>query len=567
MKIRVLLLVLPLIFVVQASAQDNIIPSGHLIFQMADRYEIQSGAFVSGTQITGGFLQRKHIFPLLENDSTLSSKDIFNRDSYLKRDLQYGNTKGEFPEFGNKPFYRNFYSSPAYLLDYYNAKKSYRLTINPILAMGLGKDLESTSRNLIRNTRGFEVKGFLGEGEKIGFYSMATENQVGLPDFVNYFTDSFGFLPNQGFWKRFKKTDYDYFQARGHLWFNVTEFATVRFGHDKVFIGNGLRSMVIGDHAPPNLFLQVNTNIGIFNYQNYFAELTDFARLTGGDLLNKKYLAFHRIGVNITKKLNVGFFEAIMFDRQDANQSNRFDLNYLNPVIFYRSIEQNLGSQDNAMVGLDWKWNLFRRFQLYGQFVLDEFKLDELRGRTGWWANKYSTQAGLKYINMFGVKNLDFHTEYNSVRPFTYSHFRSGGNWAHYGQPLAHPLGANFREFIFRVSAQPLKRLWANVSFISFSKGEDFSITGDNYGGNILRDYSDRAMEYGNKIGQGRKIGGMITDVNVSYMIAHNLFLDARIYYKLYSKELNLTQRYPDTKWFNLGFRWNIGADQRLMYY
>jgi len=567
MKIRALFLLLPLFFVVKAKAQDNIIPAGHMIFHMADRYEIMSGTFVSGTQITGGFLQRKHIFPLLENDSILSNQDIFNRDSYLKRDLQYGNEKGEFAEFGNKPFYRNFYSSPAFLVDYYNPQKSYRLTINPILALGGGRDMVSPNRNLYRNTRGIEVKGFLGEGEKIGFYSMATENQVGLPDFVNFYTDSFGFLPNQGFWKRFKETGYDYFQARGHFWFNVTEFATVRFGHDKVFIGNGLRSLVIGDHAPQNLFLQINTNMGIFNYQNYFAELTDFTRLTGGDLLNKKYMAFHRIGVNITKRINVGFFEATMFDRQDPGQSNMFDLNYLNPVIFYRAIEQNLGSQDNAMVGFDFKWNFLHHFQLYGQFVLDEFKLDEIKGRTGWWANKYGTQAGLKYVNVFGVKNLDIQAEYNSARPFTYSHFRSGGSWAHYGQPLAHPLGANFREFIFRVNAQPLKRLWANVTLISFNKGEDFTLSGDNYGGNILRDYSQRAKEYDNQIGQGRKIGGLITDVNISYMIAHNLFLDARMYYKIYSKEVNLTQRYPDTEWFNLGLRWNIGAEQRLMYY
>jgi hypothetical protein len=466
-------------------------------------------------------------------------------------------------DFGARPFYKNVYAHPAYFFDYFDTAMRYRLTINPVIGLMGGRDLSSDDRLLYQNTRGLEVKGFLGKGEKIGFYSIAKENQIGLPDFVNYYTDSMYFLPNEAFWKRFKNKGYDYFRARGNIFFNVTEFATIRFGHDRHFVGNGIRSLVMSDYAPQNLFLQINTNIGRFNYQNYFAELTDFSRLTGGDLLRKKYMTFHRLGVNIGRNLNIGVFEAVMFDRQDSTQSNQFDINYLNPIIFYRAIEQNLGSQDNALVGIDWKWNFFKHFQFYGQFILDEFKLDELQARTGWWANKHGTQAGVKYIDVFGLKNIDIQAEYNSVRPYTYSHFRSGGNWAHYGQPLAHPFGANFREFIVRLHAQPLPRLQIIATAIMAEKGEDFFLKGDNYGGNILRNYSQRVQDYGNTTLQGKLVKTAIAELFTSYMITHNLSADLRLYYRKKSSD-NL---YPNTTWVSGGVRWNLPAQLRNMYY
>src|SRR5690606_40679865 len=83
-----------------------------------------------------------------------------------------------------------------------------------------------------------------------------------------------------------------------------------------------------------------------------------------------------------------------------------FNVGYLNPIIFYRSLEHQDGSLDNAMVGMDYKINFARHFSFYGQFMLDEFKLDEVLSGEGWWANKFGIQTGLKYINVFGIDNL-----------------------------------------------------------------------------------------------------------------------------------------------------------------
>src|SRR6185503_5104840 len=143
----------------------------------------------------------------------------------------------------------------------------------------------------------------------------------------------------------------------------------------------------------------------------------------------------------------------------------------LNPVIFYRSIEQQNGSFDNALIGLDFKANLPKRFQAYGQLLLDEFLLSEIKKNRGWWANKWGIQLGLKYSDAFNISNLDLQFEHNRVRPFTYSHGDSLANYTHYNQPLAHPLGASFSEFIGIARYQPAPKWLTVARLIYYQQG------------------------------------------------------------------------------------------------
>ena len=107
-----------------------------------------------------------------------------------------------------------------------------------------------------------------------------------------------------------------------------------------------------------------------------------------------------------------------------------------------------MGSPDNALAGIDFKANIKHRAQLYGQLLLDEFILSEIKNKPTSWVNKWGLQLGIKYLDAFGIKNLDIQVEANRVRPFTYSHNDTISNYTHYNQPLAHPLGANFQEVL-----------------------------------------------------------------------------------------------------------------------
>ncbi|MEI2748606.1 MAG: hypothetical protein V9E88_07610 [Ferruginibacter sp.] len=120
-------------------------------------------------------------------------------------------------------------------------------------------------------------------------------------------------------------------------------------------------------------------------------ELMPQFKKSGDSLLRRKYSAMHHLSMNVTKWLNVGLFEGVMFGRKD-----HFDFQYLNPIIFYRHIEGTVGSPDNAVAGIDFKANAFKRFQFYGQWLLDEFILSKVRNSPTNWVNKFGIPAGRK---------------------------------------------------------------------------------------------------------------------------------------------------------------------------
>jgi hypothetical protein len=135
-----------------------------------------------------------------------------------------------------------------------------------------------------------------------------------------------------------------------------------------------------------------------------------------------------------------GFFDAVIW-KTDSLGSRGFEFSYLNPIIFLRPVEASLDSPDNMMLGANVKYKVFSRTSLYGQLLLDEFKLNEIKAGNGWWGNKHAFQLGLKSYSV-GIKNLNLQAELNYVRPYTYQHRSTLQNYAHYNQALAHPYGS-----------------------------------------------------------------------------------------------------------------------------
>jgi hypothetical protein len=238
-------------------------------------------------------------------------------------------------------------------------------------------------------------------------------------------------------------------------------------------------------------------------------------------------------------------------------RNDHFEFGYLNPVIFYRSIEQQNGSFDNSLFGLDAKANVAKRFQFYGQFVLDEFLLSELKKNRGWWANKLGFQAGAKYIDAFNIKNLDLQIEHNRVRPFTYSHRDSVANYSHYNQPLAHPLGANFKELIGIARYQPGTKWLVQLKLIGYTQGMDSS--SESFGSNILLPnvLPFRRKDFGFSIGSGQLTKVFLASFLLSYEIRENLFLE------ISALARNLKTTTPpvitqNTTVVSFGVRWNM---------
>lgn len=473
--------------------------------------------------------------------------DKYNYQSLLLNNLEYLPAAERAALGSRKPIGKNFYTTPASLFEVH--VKDFDLSINPVIQYVLSKE-KGSDEKLFLNTRGLALRGQISN--KIGFAAYVTDNQERDASYVRDWTNVRKAVPGVGFYKQFKGNGYDYFDARGYITFSAAKYIHMAFGYDKNTIGNGYRSMFLGESGAPALFFKINTRIWKFNYQNLFMELQS-AHIPGGDkLVPKKYAAMHHLDVAFTKWLNVGLFEGVIFGRKD-----HFDFGYLNPVIFYRSIEQQNGSFDNSVVGLDAKANLPHGVQLYGQLMLDEFLLSEIKKNRGWWANKWGIQLGAKYIDAFGIKNLDLQVEHNRVRPFTYSHRDSVANYTHYNQPLAHPLGANFKEFIGVARYQPVPQWMAVAKLIFYQQGRDSSAR--NFGSNILlpNEPPYRVGDFGYNIGSGQQTNVMSASFLLSYEWKQNFFLELQALYRKQDVKTAPVSSASSTV-LSFGVRWNM---------
>ncbi|MFH0865199.1 MAG: hypothetical protein V1904_03335 [Bacteroidota bacterium] len=323
----------------------------------------------------------------------------------------------------------------------------------------------------------------------------------------------------------------------------------IETGSGKHFWGDGHRTLFLSDAAYSYPYFKITTSVWKIKYVNMWANFKD---ITGGYdnwfKADNKYGAFHFLSWNATKRWNINLFEAVIWAGQTENHTRNFDVNYLNPIIFYRPVEFSLGSPDNVLIGLGSNYKIGKKHVLYTQILLDEFLLKEVRAgfshmfnpsdttlQYGSWFNKQAWQLGYKYFDVAGIRYLNFQTEYNYVRPYTYSHRVSIQNYGHFNEPLAHPLGANF---------------WESVSFLRYTKNKWYfeaeylhyvtglDSNGTHFGQDIFKPTFDTyepevgnivVNQYGNKVAQGIKNTVNFISLKASYLIYSplNLRLEA----------------------------------------
>lgn len=443
--------------------------------------------------------------------------------------------------------------------------KDFWFTIDPVFDLQVGKDTEADFSTTYNNTRGIFVQG--GLGKKFNFSTSVFESQGRFAQYYNIYARSLqtatdpAIVPGRGVAKDFKDRGFDYPVAEGYLSYAPAKFVNIQFGHGKNFIGDGYRSLLQSDVASPYPYIKLNTKFWKLKYTNTWTSLRDVRQeVTEDGAFKTKYIANHYLSWNVSKRLNIGLFESVMW----TNSNDRgFDLNYLNPIIFYRAIEFETGQDaGNAIVGASAKYKWNNKINLYAQFILDEFSLDAVKGGNKSWKNKYGYQLGVKYYDAFEVDNLLLQFEYNQVRPYTYSHNTIVLNYGHNNQPMAHLWGANFKEAVL-IARYDYRRWFADAKIIFGVRGFDFNSPEDSfsYGADIYRNYNDRPFEEGVKIGQGNKTNTFNAEFQGGYVVnpVSHLKLFTNISFRNFNPEAETASTFKsNTVWFSVGVRTDL---------
>lgn len=453
------------------------------------------------------------------------------------------------------PLWKTFYRTPAHFYEV-DIKDSY-LRANFMLRLAAGKETEEGVASFI-NQRGISLRG--GVGQNVFFQTSFYDSQVRFPNYINQYTDSSGVVPGVALYKDFNSSLFtvtegrDFLLANAFVGINLGKYIGFQLGHNQYFIGDGIRSLFLSDFSPPYFSLRINTRIWKIHYQNIFAEVSadNFMSVSGfSGAVPKKYMAAHYLSYKPNRHFSIGLFEGVIFDRPD----HQFELQYLNPIILYRTIEGWIGSPDNVILGLSSRLDLKKKFSLYGQFLLDDISLSQIfDGHLDWWGNKFGYQLGGKYINAFGLRDLDAQIEWNSTRPYTFSHYDEHANYSNYKQPMAHSLGANFNEFIISIRYQLTKRLLLQSQLYVITTGEDIDTF--SYGSNVIIPNTKRPADYGHFIGQGIATDIVYSRTGLQYELTSGFFIDGEFVFRKKTSAqaaLNL-----DTRLFQVGIRYNM---------
>ena len=548
-----------------ARAQTTFLPLGTDNYHHLDRYETLSGRLSDTLCLWDKPESRRYSMRFIEAQIKADSagqgiKSLSNIDKYNMRQML--SESGEWAQNENgaidskHPWFNTFY--PKQYDFVYVKTKDFFLVVNPVLSGTAISQHNSISadpatglsipNSTVSNSHFVEIRGWIGK--KLGFYTSLTDNQEQYPYYVyglvtnQQATTQYNAVPGADYFLKPNKTfgAYDYMQVSSYINFDVIkDRVNISTGFGKHFIGDGITSLFLSDYSSSMPYLSAQARIWKFDYQALYLELIpQYNKGLSDQVLPKKYSTLHYLSWNALPWWNFGFFESEVFQRP-----NSYELSYLNPIIFSTAINRFNGAGDKSILGFSSKMMIAKHFQLYGQFVLNEFRAKEFFGHNKWYGNKWGIQAGAKYFNAFGIKNLDLQGEIDAVRPYTYAAQDTFTSYTNYNQPMADPLGSGFIKTIGQIQYQPVKNLTIYAQAMYYVRGND---TGNaNFGNVVFKPYVTAPYQYGVSMINGPKSHCQVLSLTLSYQLRRNLFVDLGGVYRKYEGNDGIYPLYSTT--------------------
>lgn len=328
--------------------------------------------------------------------------------------------------------------------------KDYTFYGDILVDLQVGRDFTG-KRSTYLNTRGFQFGGTVGT--KFSFYTSGFEDQGKFPTYYNDLVNLNTFIPGQAYARHYTglpQNTHDWSYVTAIVSYTPIKQLNITLGQDKMFIGDGYRSLLLSDYAANMPLLRLTANLGKVQYMMAWTYLEDLKepKFDTFNSYRRKWALFHYVDWNVSNRVSLGFFNALIAPEADVNGNRRgFDLNFINPVLFANSIGPSGDLKDNVFMGFTGKYKIFDKTAIYGQLLLDRFKAKNFfSGNNN--DNTNGVQLGIRGADIFKVERLNYLFEFNTVKPYTYANSQPLNSYTFFGDPLAHPFGANFREFL-----------------------------------------------------------------------------------------------------------------------
>ena len=407
------------------------------------------------------------------------------------------------------------------------------------------------SKFIYMNTRGYELSGNVGD--KFYFQTDFFENQGSFPGYVDSFIRNNGVIPFQNRFKNLKKKGFDFSYSSAKLIYTPNKYLLFNLGYGTNFIGDGYRSLLLSDYNTNYPYFRTSINLGKVQYSVMFSQyITDNNSYTYALGAPRKWGQTYLLDWHVTRNFNIGVFNAVISSIENANHESDFGLTHFSPIIFAHGSKSPSGLKNNDIYGLNLKYTIVPTVDVYAQLMLDKTGSAD-------WEKRYGYQVGIRAGNFFKVEGLTAQAEFNTVRPYSYASDTITTVYAHNGQSLAHPLGANFKEAVF-VADYNYKRWWFRLEAIAARYGIDTSAS-VNYGKDIYKPLYTHSLENNVSTDQGLLTKLYYGDARIAYILNRktNLRIETGATYRSEKNKLN---KYTDI-YFYFGVRFTF---RKLIY-
>jgi hypothetical protein len=338
----------------------------------------------------------------------------------------------------------------------------YFISIDPIVNFSMGRDRRDTdNKTYFHNTRGIRVTG--GIGKYFGFYSTLQENQARFVDYQSRyiqwrgeyyptssgnFVRTNGFVPGAARTKDFKGDGFDFAFVTGGIIVQPNQNLTISLGNGPMFVGAGYRSLFLSDHSnmAPHLRFSIQLHEKL-HAEVIYAQHLNLVRTqlfnTGTEAFyQKKGFTARYLTYTPSEKVQLSLFEGTSWQRWTDTEALRAHSLFFNPIPLINPAVLGLRHErSNTVLGLNAVLRPLKWLHLYSQIAIDDFK-----------NLKPALQAGLRFTQPFGIKQLHALIEVNRVPETFYQHDNTRLNYIHNNTALAHPMGAGFTEILGRMS-------------------------------------------------------------------------------------------------------------------
>ncbi len=318
--------------------------------------------------------------------------------------------------------------SDTRLLFYASQDSTHRIEIEPLASAEFRFQDTDSSRNVVLGQAGMRLAGSVEN--TVGYLLQVTNGAVLSGSRTLALQD-----PRLGRNVKFGDLNSDFDFTESHV---VADFDWLRIGlgRETRLWGNGyVDRLYIGNGAAPLDGLEVGVRFENFSYRYMHAAALGISesQWTFGPEADipQKHVVTHRFAVEGDWG-EVGFQESIVYSERS------FDLAYLNPLSFFKSVEHSLRDRDNSLIGVDATVRPLPGLQLRGQWILDDLIFDSIG--TDYWGNKTAWTLGAMWSTDFAV---DIALEYQRHEPFVFSHFNIQNSVTNDEAPIAGSLQPN----------------------------------------------------------------------------------------------------------------------------